>query len=299
MTRAVVRPARAAALTTLVALLAAPCGLRGQERSASPPGDPVTTSFKFMAGRYGGLLQAALDSIPADRYSFRPTPAQQTIGYIAQHVNEANYALCERLGGATRPPGSKTSASDSMQALWPKDSLTARLRTSLRFCDAAMARMNDAMLGQRISYGPAGSGATALPARSLLLFVTDLAEHYSQVAGYMRLLGLVPPSALPPRPRHAVEIPTSVLQRYVGTYALAPSTLQDAPALSLVVTLEGGVLSLTPQGRPAVRLWAETPVDFFVKDVDAQVSFVADAKGAITGLVVHQNGEDRRAVKTE
>ena len=32
------------------------------------------------------------------------------------------------------------------------------------------------------------------------LLITDLAEHYAQVASYMRQLGMVPPSALPPRP---------------------------------------------------------------------------------------------------
>ena len=36
--------------------------------------------------------------------------------------------------------------------------------------------------------------------RALLViaFATDLADHYSQMANYMRLNGMIPPSSLPP-----------------------------------------------------------------------------------------------------
>jgi hypothetical protein len=60
--------------------------------------------------------------------------------------------------------------------------------------------------------------------------VTDLAEHYSQLASYMRLIGLTPPSALPPKPRKAIDLPTSVLLKDVGSYDLPPSAFQGSPA---------------------------------------------------------------------
>src|SRR5207237_2560058 len=101
----------------------------------------------------------------------------------------------------------------------------------------------------------------------LLAFETDLAEHYSQISSYMRLLGLVPPSALPPRARVAIELPASALSSYVGVYALAVG-------LDLDVTLDNGALHIkSSSGGAAVQLWPESNNDFFAKDLDAQVSF--------------------------
>ncbi|GAC1659066.1 MAG: hypothetical protein NVS4B3_26920 [Gemmatimonadaceae bacterium] len=282
--------------TVSVAALLFPLAVPGQQRRAeSPVPNGITMSFKFIANRYGGWLVTAFDLIPAARYAYRPTPPQQSIGHIAQHLEGANYGLCERFGAMKHPTSARDALPDSTKAAWPKDTLLARLRASLAFCDAALAQQSDATLGDRVPYGPPGSGATALPARSLLYFVTDLAEHYSQLASYMRLIGLVPPSA--PRPRTAIDVPAALLAQYVGTYDLPPSPLQDAPAFVLVVTLKDGALYLTPGARPQARLWPETASDFFVKEADAQITFIKAPGGAVTGLVVHQNGENRAASK--
>jgi uncharacterized damage-inducible protein DinB len=284
--------------TISIAALLFPILLNGQTRRADPLGpNPITMSFKLIAARYGGWLQTAFDSIPSGKYAYRPTPAQQSVGYIAQHLEDANYGLCERLGAMKHASSAKDALPDTVKAAWPKDTLVARLRGSFAFCDSALAQLSDATLADRVPYGPPGSGATALPARSLLLFVTDLAEHYSQLATYMRLIGLIPPSTLPPRPRTAIDLPTAVLSQYVGTYDLPPSALLDAPAFLLEVTSKDGALYLKPGARPAARLWPETASDFFVKEVDAQVTFVKDATGVVIGLVVHQNGESRAASK--
>ena len=284
--------------TISIAALVFPIMLGGQQPRAEPSvPNTITLSFKFFAARYGGWLATAFDSIPAGQYSYRPTPAQQSIGYIAQHLEGANYGLCERLGAMKHVTSARDSLPDAVKAAWPKDTLVARLRASLAFCDSALAQLTDANLDDPVPYGPSGSGITARPARSLLLFVTDLAEHYSQVATYMRLIGVIPPSALPPRPRTAIDLPTAVLLQYVGRYDLPPSVLQDAPAFLLEVTSKDSGLYLKPGGRPAVRLWPETATDFFVKEVDAQITFIKDASGVITGLVLHQNGENRAAGK--
>jgi hypothetical protein len=106
----------------------------------------------------------------------------------------------------------------------------------------------------------------------------------------MRQLGLVPPSALPPRPRTAIELPASTLASYVGVYQLASD--QD-----LDVTMRDGGLWVKSTGGATVRLWAEGERDFFLKEVDAQLTFVRDATGAVTAAVVHQFGRDRTAKK--
>jgi hypothetical protein len=132
----------------------------------------------------------------------QPTPAQQTIGTVAEHVENANYELCELFSSLKPPAAAADSAlADTIKAKWPKDTLVARLKASLVFCDSALASLNDAALADTVPLDPP-STKMITRARYLLAFVTDLAEHYSQIASYMRLIGMLPPSALP-RPTEA------------------------------------------------------------------------------------------------
>ena len=261
----------------IVVALLLPASLASQSPATRQSPDGVMLEFMRFADIFGSRLVAAFDSIPAARYGYRPTPAQQTIGYIAQHLEDANYSLCGRLGELKHPRTPKDSLADTVKARWPKDTLVARLEASLRFCDTAMA-----------GAGPLNSAALA---STLLAFETDLAEHYSQLSSYMRLLGMVPPSALPPRRRTPIELPASALSPYVGLYRLAAG-------LELEVTLRDGALFIRSNtGGGAVRLWPESGRDFFVNEADAQVTFTRDANGTVAGLVLHQYGRDRPATK--
>ena len=182
----------------VIAGLILPVALEAQSTTSAKPvrANPITESFKGF-GYFGSWLLTAFDSIPASRYDYKPTPAQQSIGYVAQHLEDANYALCTRFSGLARPMTAKDSLADTVKAKWPKDTLVARVRTSLLFCRDAIERVNDANLGDEYPVGPPGSGRTSTRARDLILLITDLADHYSQIANYMRLLGMIPPSALP------------------------------------------------------------------------------------------------------
>src|SRR5215472_9630753 len=205
----------------LCALL--PAVLPAQQTPSDRAPNNVRDSFAYFAEHYGRLLVAALESIPATKYGFSPTPTQQTVGYIAQHLEDANFGLCSALGTHDPRSAAEWRISDSVRAKWPKDTLIARLRASLVFCTAAIAQLNDARIG-KVATMQSDSGRTILPARVLLAFTTDLAEHYAQLASYMRQLGLVPPSAAPPRKnRVAIDVPVSTLSAYVGKYSLSPT----------------------------------------------------------------------------
>lgn len=171
-------------------MLVLPLALTAQQSA-----NPIVDTFRGF-GYYGNWLMMAFDSIPASKYGFKPTPAQQSVGYIAQHLEDANYALCQRFSGLTRAVTARDSLADTVKALWPKDTLVARLRTSFLFCRDAINRVEDAKLTEPVAVGPPGSGRTTTRMRDLILFITDLSDHYSQIANYMRLLGLTPPSAL-------------------------------------------------------------------------------------------------------
>lgn len=257
-------------------VLTLPPTLAAQAPAAGAARDGVMLAFENFADIFGSRLVAAFDSIPASKYEYKPTPVQQSIGYIAQHLENANYALCDRLGELKHPRTAKDSEADTVKARWPKDTLVKRLRASLRYCDTAMQQVTKL--------------ETASRASSLLAFETDLAEHYSQLAVYMRLLGMVPPSALPPKQRVAIELPTAALARNVGVYQLAPGQ-------EFEVTVREGALFIKPTNGGALRLWPESGNDFFVKEADAQITFTRDASGTATGFVLHQYGRDRPVTK--
>src|SRR6516162_3218700 len=50
-------------------------------------------------------------------------------------------------------------------------------------------------------------------------------------------------------------------------------------------------------GMPAMRLFAESPRLFFIKDIDAQIEFFTNDKGQVTHLLLHQPGRDNKGIK--
>jgi hypothetical protein len=177
-----------------------PAALAAQQPASPAPqsqANPITQSFRAFGVRYAGWLNAAFDTIPAAKYGYKPTPAQQSVGYVAQHLESANYQLCSQFGAGKRTSTARDSLADTVKAAWPKDTLVARLKASFVFCDQAMATVDDAKLAEQLPAGPPGSGRTAARARFVLAYVTDLSDHWSQIANYMRLNGMTPPSAAP------------------------------------------------------------------------------------------------------
>jgi hypothetical protein len=89
----------------IAAAVVLPMALPAQQPAAAPQqptANGTTQSFRAFGAHYGGWLIAAFDSIPAGKYGYKPTPRQQTVGYIAQHLEDANYELCALFGGVKR-----------------------------------------------------------------------------------------------------------------------------------------------------------------------------------------------------
>ncbi|MCX6573582.1 MAG: DUF3471 domain-containing protein, partial [Candidatus Aminicenantes bacterium] len=59
----------------------------------------------------------------------------------------------------------------------------------------------------------------------------------------------------------------------------------------------GDTLISQATGQPEVELFPESETRFFLKVVDAQVDFIVDASGRVTGLMLHQGGRDLPAKK--
>jgi CubicO group peptidase (beta-lactamase class C family) len=95
-----------------------------------------------------------------------------------------------------------------------------------------------------------------------------------------------------PRKRTEITVAPEILDRYVGQYQLAPGVTLD-------IRREGDHLVGQPSGQSPARLFAESETDFFLKVVDASVTFECDGNGPATALVVHQNGRDTKAPRIE
>jgi hypothetical protein len=189
----------------VVAVLALPVALTAQQPSAppsTPPANPITATLRGRTLAYQRNLAQAFDSIPEKIFPYKPTPAQQSIGYVAQHLANDNYLFCNRFGSmqGTRA-GPDTTTADSVKATWPKEQLMAKLKESFKFCEDAYAQLDDTKLLEQttISFGGGQPRPTTRFAMALG-HITDMAEHYSQIANYMRLNNILPPTALP-RPR--------------------------------------------------------------------------------------------------
>jgi hypothetical protein len=189
--------------TTRVALvaLALPVSLAAQA-PAAPTANPITTAFRGRTMALQRNLAQAFDSIPATIFSYKPTPAQQTIGYIAQHLATDNYLFCNAFGAMkANVPATDTTTADTIKAKWPKETLVAKLKASFTFCEEAFAQLDDAKLGEQTSITFGGNTRTVTRAAMAIGHVIDMADHYSQLANYMRLNNILPPTALPRPPR--------------------------------------------------------------------------------------------------
>jgi CubicO group peptidase (beta-lactamase class C family) len=95
-----------------------------------------------------------------------------------------------------------------------------------------------------------------------------------------------------PKKRAEIDVPVEILSQYVGVYELAPN-------FHLNITLEDDGLVSQATGQPKIPIFAETEVDFFVKVVDAQLTFVRDSQAKVVKAVLHQNGQDHDAQRLE
>jgi hypothetical protein len=182
--------------------LVAPISLAAQQPPAPLPANPVTASFRNRISALHRNIAQAFDSIPASKFSYKPTQAQLSIGYIAQHIADDDYFFCNNFGAmkGTRP-AEDTATADSVKATWPKDKLVPRLKDSFAFCDQALNQLDDTKLGEGVTITLGGNSRIVSRGGMALAHALDLADHYSQLANYMRLNNLIPPTALPrPRP---------------------------------------------------------------------------------------------------
>src|SRR5271169_1503823 len=146
--------------------------------------NPVISTVRQLEERQSKNLIGAADQMPADKYSYHPTPEQMSFAHLVIHVVEANNGSCARIAGE-QPREVKLSESDS------KDVLTKAMKDSFAYCEQVLAKADDSGLGTAIAVP---GGRTATRAAVLINLAAGWADHYAAAAMYLRLNGLLPPS---------------------------------------------------------------------------------------------------------
>jgi hypothetical protein len=171
---------RAPVFVALVATALVPAVALAQSSSA-----PVADAFRATEDHLEKWLIAAAEEMPADKYSFKPTPAQMTFGQVVLHVAEDNDYACPGIGFMNAPQRDQLAATD------PKDKLVARLKDTFALCHQVFSKLDDSKLGSEVTGFDTKWSQIALMSER----TEDWADHYSQMAIYMRLNGQLPPTA--------------------------------------------------------------------------------------------------------
>jgi hypothetical protein len=164
--------------------LAATCGALFLGGAGLHAQNPVTRSLQVLEERAAHNLKEAAEDMPENAYGFKPTPAQMTFGEVVLHVAKSNELLCGAISGKAPP--------DQRKLAYSKDKLVERLEESFDLCNAALEHADDTTLGDSIPF-PGGRRTTR--AAVLVELAADWADHYSQLAIYLRLNGVLPPTA--------------------------------------------------------------------------------------------------------
>jgi uncharacterized damage-inducible protein DinB len=147
--------------------------------------NPVTSAVREILPRQQKNLTAAVDEMPVDKFNYKPTPQQMSFAHLVLHIAGSNNHLCSALSETAAPKQAELKETDG------KDKLLAALKASFDFCNTALEKVDDSKLGDKIDlFGHEGTKAFAL-----IALTNDWADHYGAAAMYLRLNGLLPPTA--------------------------------------------------------------------------------------------------------
>ena len=183
---------------------------RAQEPTAAEIARKETVASAFTRGfQYQEYqVRSAAEAMPEDKYDFRPTEANfknETPGYgpaqlrtfaeQVKHVACANFAFSAELDGA-KPPAACDKGGPSFAKT--KRELLIYLRDSFAAATKSLTAMNEKNMMDPIE-GPYAAPNTRLGLATAIIWHS--ADHYGQMALYLRLNGIVPPSSRPNPPK--------------------------------------------------------------------------------------------------
>jgi hypothetical protein len=179
-----------ACVSTLWSQTAAPSSMApaASPQASTPVKDPVTASLRMLLPRSRNNILGAISAMPADKFNYKPTPDQITFAHLVVHITGSNNLICAKAADVPEPKVEELKETDS------KEKMLAAATASFDFCAEALAKMDDSKLGDEVEM----FGGRKFPrAMAALGAASGWADHYAAAAQYLRLNGILPPSAQP------------------------------------------------------------------------------------------------------
>ncbi|MGO9084862.1 MAG: DinB family protein [Candidatus Sulfotelmatobacter sp.] len=126
------------------------------------------------------------EAIPADKYTWRPSPDVRSFAEVFLHVSAANYNLYKLVG---TPPPANVDMKNLEKSTTDKAKVIATLKDSFAHAKAAIKAVPDADLDKSLDW----FGGKNTERGILLFIVRHTAEHLGQSIAYARVIGVVPP----------------------------------------------------------------------------------------------------------
>jgi uncharacterized damage-inducible protein DinB len=164
-----------------VICLVAPVAARTQGTVANP----VSTRLREILDSYAKNLIATAEEVPVGKYTYHPTEAEMTIGQTMAHIAEVNDFACSKVGGVAAPEREKVAETD-------KAKLVEGLKASMEFCKQQFSKLDDAQLGESV---PWFHDRHVTRFAAAVEVTNDLIDHYASLSVYVRLNGMLPPTA--------------------------------------------------------------------------------------------------------
>jgi uncharacterized damage-inducible protein DinB len=161
----------------------------GFDKALSPS---LAATAKAMHATIRRDLAEAADALPAEDFSFKPTPEVRSFAQLVGHVTNANFFFCSQARGAAMP------TTTNFERVADKAALIKGLTDALAYCDAVYESTTDADFNQAVTLkGFPGMNPTTTTSRgaALMFNTTHNNEHYGNLVVYLRLKGKVPPSS--------------------------------------------------------------------------------------------------------
>jgi uncharacterized damage-inducible protein DinB len=172
--------------TLVIPTLLLLAALAAAQTTPTPTPSPVSAGLRdILPGRQKNTI-AAVEAMPADKFSYKPTADQMTFGQLIAHMVETNYLLCSKTTAVPAPKVEELKDTDA------KDKRITALKASFDFCSDALAKMDDSKLAETTE----GFGGKQVTRAWLSLALSGTwADHYAEAAMYLRLNGVLPPTA--------------------------------------------------------------------------------------------------------
>jgi len=141
----------------------------------------------------GEFTLAVAGAMPAESYTFRPTPEEMSFGQLMAHIAMADRNACTQASGLTAPalpPAIEAWAKDSAKVDVSKEAATALVKDIFDFCGRAITEMPAANADKVV--GPPNRNLTGT--EWLWSYFTHTAHHRGQAEVYLRLKGIKPPA---------------------------------------------------------------------------------------------------------